>query len=299
MSTADGQAEQQVQAFLTLVLGQEADLADEAALRTLLNEADDRAAKMRLEVVSIVEEDRADVDSTLAFAERLQSVLPAMLAREADPYATLQADLQGSLLRRQELEQELHTIDGVTSALHALAEMHGAYMTFAGRMEACELAMAADSLLAMRGHVKALHTHLGGQARALPRPPRPLRPLRPLRPPRPPPSPHLRNGLAGRTGADHSVLVVSQEARLVRQVDAQVAACEAQLRAEVQAAWAELALGQSGAAAGGAAAGESAAPPSLHLHSSARGVGLPRLLRALHKLGALEPSIEQAPRAKL
>ena len=95
----------------------------------------------------------------------------------------------------------------------------------------------------------------------------------------------------------------------MRQVDAQVAACEAQLRAEVQAAWAELALGQSGAAAdgaaaggaaaGGAAAGESAAPPSLHLHSSARGVGLPRLLRALHKLGALEPSIEQAPRAKL
>ena len=86
----------------------------------------------------------------------------------------------------------------------------------------------------------------------------------------------------------------------MRQVDAQVAACEAQLRAEVQAAWAELALGQSGAAAdgaatGGAAAGESAAPPSLHLHSSARGVGLPRLLRALHKLGALEPSIEQAP----
>ena len=183
MSTADGQAEQQVQAFLTLVLGQEADLADEAALRTLLNEADDRAAKMRLEVVSIVEEDRADVDSTLAFAERLQSVLPAMLAREADPYATLQADLQGSLLRRQELEQELHTIDGVTSALHALAEMHGAYMTFAGRMEACELAMAADSLLAMRGHVKALHTHLGGQARALPRPPRPLRPLFPPRSP--------------------------------------------------------------------------------------------------------------------
>ena len=166
MSTADGQAEQQVQAFLTLVLGQEADLADEAALRTLLSEADDCAAKMRLEVVSIVEEDRADVDSTLAFAERLQSVLPAMLAREADPYATLQSDLQGSLLRRQELEQELHTIDGVTSALHALAEMHDAYVTFADRMEACELAMAADSLLAMRGHVKALHAHLGGQARA-------------------------------------------------------------------------------------------------------------------------------------
>ena len=77
----------------------------------------------------------------------------------------------------------------------------------------------------------------------------------------------------------------------MRQVDAQVAACEAQLRAEVQAAWAELALGQSGAAAG-----ESAAPPSLHLHSSARGVGLPQLLRALHKLGALEPSIEQVRR---
>ena len=95
------------------------------------------------------------------------------------------------------------------------------------------------------------------------------------------------------------MLVVSQEARLVRQVDAQVAACETQLRAEVQAAWAELALGQSGAAAGGAAAGESAAPPSLHLHNSARGVGLPQLLRALHKLGALEPSIEQAPHAKL
>ena len=166
MSSADGQAEQQVQAFLTLVLGQEADLADEAALRTLLTEADDRAAKMRLEVARIVQEDRADVDSTLAFAERLQSVLPAMLARETDPYATLQADLQRSLLRRQELEHELHTLDAVTSALHALAEMHGAYVTFTGRMEACELAMAADSLLAMRGHVKALHAHLGGQARA-------------------------------------------------------------------------------------------------------------------------------------
>ena len=95
------------------------------------------------------------------------------------------------------------------------------------------------------------------------------------------------------------MLVVSQEARLVRQVDAQVAACEAQLRVEVHAAWAELALGQGGAAAGGAAAGGAAAPPSLHLHSSARGVGLPRLLRALHKLGALEPSIEQVPRARL
>ena len=79
----------------------------------------------------------------------------------------------------------------------------------------------------------------------------------------------------------------------MRQVDAQVAACEAQLRAEVQAAWAELALGQSAGALG-----ESAAPPSLHLHSSARGVGLPRLLRALHKLGALEPCIEQVPRAR-
>ena len=155
-----------MQAFLTSVLGQEADLADEAALRTLLSEADDRAAKMRLEVARIVQEDRADVDNTLAFAERLQSVLPAMLSREADPYATLQADLQGSLLRRQELEQELHTLDAVTSALHALAEMHSAYVTFTGRMEACELSMAADSLLAMRGHVKALHAHLGGQARA-------------------------------------------------------------------------------------------------------------------------------------
>ena len=163
--SADGH-EEHVQAFLTSVLGQEADLADEAALRTLLSEADDRAAKMRLEVARIVQEDRADVDSTLAFAERLQSVLPAMLSREADPYATLQADLQGSLLRRQELEQELHTLDAVTSALHALAEMHSAYVTFTGRMEACELAMAADSLLAMRGHVKALHAHLGGQARA-------------------------------------------------------------------------------------------------------------------------------------
>ena len=36
----------------------------------------------------------------------------------------------------------------------------------------------------------------------------------------------------------------------MRQVDAQVAACEAQLRAEVQAAWAELALGQSADAPG-------------------------------------------------
>ena len=79
----------------------------------------------------------------------------------------------------------------------------------------------------------------------------------------------------------------------MRQVDAQVAACEAQLRAEVQAAWAELALGQSADAPA-----ESAAPPSLHLHSSARGVGLARLLRALHKLGALESCIEQAPRAR-
>ena len=76
----------------------------------------------------------------------------------------------------------------------------------------------------------------------------------------------------------------------MRQMDAQVAACEAQLRAEVQAAWAELALGP-----GEAAQGEAAAPPSLRLRSSARGVGLPRLLRALHKLGALEPCVEQAP----
>ena len=159
-------ATQQVQAFLTLVFGQEADLAGKAALRTLLSDAVDRAAKMWQEVVIIVEEDRADVDNTLVFAERLQPVLPVMLAREADPYAALQADLHGSLLGRQELQQELHTMDGVTSALHALIEMHCSCVVFAGRMEACELSLAADSLLGMRALRASLLGHLGRQARA-------------------------------------------------------------------------------------------------------------------------------------
>ena len=166
-------AHETVQSFLATTLGKSADLADDGALRQLLSEADARAASMRLEVVSIIEEERTDVDSTLAFAEQLQTALPAMLHREADPHASLQAELQGSLLKRQELTQQLHTLEGVTSALHALAELHGSLVVFAERMEARELSLAADSLLAMRARIETLHAHLDGQARAAPsqRPP--------------------------------------------------------------------------------------------------------------------------------